>query len=122
MIYRVNKSVNYSVIDNRFLHDPRLSWKAKGLLGYLLSKPNDWKIYESDLVNHARDGKDAVRSALGELKKYGYLNWQQKRVKGGKFDGYDYMICEVSDSWGELGDAFWSSYKRERCEEQHWQE
>lgn len=56
------------------LRDARLSWKAKGLAAYLLSKPPGWKIWTSDLIARSTDGRDAVLSGLAELEQCGYLN------------------------------------------------
>ncbi|MEV2909470.1 helix-turn-helix domain-containing protein [Paenibacillus larvae] len=73
-IIRTNKHENpYVMIDKYGFNDERLSWKAKGLLGYLLSKPDDWQIYECDLIKQSADGRDSVRTALRELEKFGYL-------------------------------------------------
>lgn len=40
-IIRVKKDSNYSVINNTGLKDERLSWKAKGILAYALTLPDD---------------------------------------------------------------------------------
>lgn len=55
------------------LRDPRLSWKAKGLAAYLLSKPKGWRIWTADLIKRSTDGRDAVLSGLAELEAQGYL-------------------------------------------------
>lgn len=39
----------YVVIDRRVLEDKRLTWAARGILGYLLAKPNDWELRVEDL-------------------------------------------------------------------------
>jgi hypothetical protein len=94
-IIRTNKRENpYVMIDKCGLNDERLSWKAKGLLAYLLSKPDDWQIYESDLIKRAKDGRDAVRTALRELEKYGYMSRRQMRSEGGSFGQMEYVIYE----------------------------
>ena len=67
------KRSNFTQISNELLHDERLSWKAKGIMGYLLSLPDDWIIYFSEITNHATDGETSFRSGVKELKKYGYL-------------------------------------------------
>lgn len=73
-IVRVSKrDSGYMIVDPYFLSDGRLSWKAKGLLSYLLSKPSNWRVYVSDLVKRSKDGKDAVYSALRELEGSGYV-------------------------------------------------
>lgn len=55
------------------LRDPRLSWKAKGIAAYLLSKPNGWRIWTADLIKRSTDGRDAVLTGLAELQAAGYL-------------------------------------------------
>lgn len=72
-IIRIQKKHNnFVMLDKGFLEDSRLSYKAKGLLAYLLSKPDNWKVIVKDLINHSKDGKKAVYSGLKELKEYGY--------------------------------------------------
>ena len=56
---RTKKERNYTVMDNTFLRDERLSAKAKGIFAYILYLPEDWCIYQSELVKHFSDGKDA---------------------------------------------------------------
>lgn len=53
--------------------DSRLSWEARGVLTYLLSKPNGWEWQESDLIANGPDGKHVIRRVLKELKDAGYL-------------------------------------------------
>jgi len=79
MIIRVakNKDNPYVMMNKTGLNDPRLSFKAKGILAYLLSKPDDWKVMVSELINSSTDGKTAVYSGLKELEENGYL----KRVR-----------------------------------------
>lgn len=93
-------------IDKKVFDDTRLSWKAKGLMGYLLSRPDDWKIYVADLKKRSTDGRDSVRTALLELIKYGYA--RKKRVQGedGRFAGWEYEIFEnpiTENGFSEFG-------------------
>ena len=77
MILRIHRRENPFVqIDKRPLEDSRLSWRAKGILAYLLSKPNDWTVRTEDILAHGTEGRDAVRSAMGELKETGYAKLQ----------------------------------------------
>ena len=72
-VIRVKKRPNgFVMLDRAFLENPNLSWKAKGILAYLLSKPDNWKVIISNLVNNATDGKAAVYSGLAELREHGY--------------------------------------------------
>lgn len=76
------------------LNDKRLSWKAKGLHSFMLSKPNNWKFYDSELVEHAKDGIDSLKSALKELKKYGYMKRIRHRDENGRFV-WETVVYEV---------------------------
>lgn len=63
----------YTIIANAVLADHRLTWKARGLLVYLLSKPDHWRTSAARLARESPDGRHAVRSALLELRDAGYL-------------------------------------------------
>lgn len=95
--YRVNKNKDnpYVMMNKEFLSDDRLSYKGKGILSYLLSKPDNWKVYENDLVNQSKGGITSVRSGLKELEELDYIHRTQMRTKEGKFDGYNYDVFEV---------------------------
>ena len=71
-----------------------MSWKAKGLMTYLLSLPEDWKIYVDEIVKHSTDGEAGLRSALKELIKYGYIKFERKRNEKGIFVQGIYTIIE----------------------------
>ncbi|MFC2122747.1 hypothetical protein ACFLRP_03585 [Bacteroidota bacterium] len=94
-IFHVNKRENYFVqIDKRPLSNPNLSLKAKGLLAYLLSLPNDWEIYESELISHSTDGRYSTRMAVKELIGAGHIFRKQKYDKKGRFAGWEYLVFE----------------------------
>lgn len=82
---REKKERDFTVINNTVLKDARLSWKAKGLFCYLLSLPEDWIIYQSELLNHATDGRESLRNAIQELEQLGYLQIEKKRDGKGYF-------------------------------------
>ena len=42
MTFRINKNRNYTVMSNYHLRDKNLSLKAKGLLSFMLSLPDNW--------------------------------------------------------------------------------
>ena len=91
-----NKENPYLIMNKTGLNDKNLSLKAKGLLCYFLSLPDNWKIYESELVSHHKDGKDSIRSAIKELLDKGYIERESKRTDKGNFKGYDYTVYEIS--------------------------
>lgn len=93
-IVRVEKVENYSVINNYFLNDPSISFKAKGLLAYLLSKPNDWQIYIEHLKKTSTDGKDSIASIIKELINANYISRDTMRNEKGQMNGYNYVVYE----------------------------
>lgn len=64
----------FAMLPNEMLQDERLSWKARGLLCYMVSMPADWVFYETELIKHSKkDGLSSLRSAIKELKELGYV-------------------------------------------------
>lgn len=84
----------FVMIDRRIFENDGLSLKAKGLLGYLLSRPDNWTICMADLVKRTKDGKASVRSAMEELENCGYVTKVQLR-DGNLFNGYEYTVHEL---------------------------
>ncbi|PEI69322.1 DNA-binding protein [Bacillus wiedmannii] len=94
-IFRVKKDNNYSVINNTGLKDKRLSWKAKGILAYILTLPDDWVFYREELSQHAKDGINSLRAGMQELKEYGYIKrFPIKDVKN-KIVRWETIIYEI---------------------------
>ncbi|USL16084.1 MULTISPECIES: DnaD domain protein [Bacillus cereus group] len=93
--FRVNKSKNYTTINNTGLRDERLSWKAKGILAYILSLPDDWVFYMEEISTHAKDGIDSLRVGMKELKKYGYVRRFPVKNEKGKITNWETIIYEV---------------------------
>lgn len=92
-IIRQKREKNYSVVNNQILEDTRMSFKARGLLIYMLSKPDNWQFYSEELVKHSdRDGISSIKTALNELEVCGYLKRVQKRAEKGKFGGQDWIL------------------------------
>ena len=93
----------YTVIGNEAAQDSSLSWKAKGLLVYLLSLPKDWNIRLSELARHATDGIDSTRKAMDELLNAGYIQRGARiRKPDGKLGDYVYLVTGVRDDLPEL--------------------
>lgn len=95
---REKKDKNYTVVDNTYIKDSSLSWKAKGLFTYILSLPEDWKIYMSELVNHSTGGKEELKSIIKELVQHGYIQRDKSKDEKGMFVGWSYEIIEQPES------------------------
>lgn len=72
-IIRKDKKDNFTTIDNAYLQNKNLSFKAKGIMTYILSLPDDWVIYIDQLIATSKDGEGSFRSGLDELIKAGYI-------------------------------------------------
>ncbi len=99
-IIRVKKDKNnpYLIMNKTGLNDKRLSLAAKGLLCYLLSKPDDWYIHTKDIIANNSNGRDSVYSAINELVKFGYMYKHQFRSGNGAFHSYNYLVYERPES------------------------
>jgi len=89
-----NREHPYVVISKTIFEDDAISWKAKGLMGYLLSRPDDWTVRLGDLVKRSTDGRSAVRSALKELEERGYLIKNILRDEHGHWAGIEMIVSE----------------------------
>ncbi len=107
-VIRHHKKSNFVIIDSKILNNPRLSWKAKGLLAYLLSKPDGWQFYETEIAKRSKDGRDSVATGLKELENEGYLQRSWIRNDKGKFIGRQWDVYEspnigISSDYGFSG-------------------
>ena len=78
-VFRVERTRDFTVMSNHHLRDKRLTLKAKGLLSMMLSLPEDWNYSTLGLAAICREGVDAIRGALRELEKEGYVIRRQLR-------------------------------------------
>lgn len=98
-VMRTFKNKNYTVMSNTHLRDKNLSLKAKGLLSVMLSLPDNWNYSIAGLVAICKENETAIKSALNELKKNGYLivnKLNPSKATKGKI-GYEYLIFETPD-------------------------
>lgn len=94
-VMRVEKTGNYTVMSNVHLDDPRLSLKAIGLLSKILRLPDDWDYTLEGLARICKEGKDAIRSAIVELERAGYIEHRQTHAADGSFAGNEYIVHEA---------------------------
>lgn len=83
----------FARIPHALLADDGLSWNAKGILCYLLGKPPEWKVRVTDIYNHAKDGKRAIRAGLKELREAGYAKLIAVRG-GGRIREWQWQIAD----------------------------
>lgn len=95
-VFRVEKNKNYTVMANYHLRDKELSFKAKGLLSYMLSLPEDWDYSLNGLASVSKEGIKAIKNIVSELKKQGYLEINKIRKENGQYQ-YEYLIREIPE-------------------------
>lgn len=88
------RNSNYTTISNVFLRDIRLSCKAKGILAVIMGLPDDWDFSIRGILSITKEGRDAVYSAIKELKDYGYCEVSEQKDNNGKFKGYSYCFSD----------------------------
>jgi hypothetical protein len=94
-VFRTEKVSDYAVIAKHHLKNRTMSYKAKGLLTFMLSVPDVWDFSLSGLATLASDGIDGVRSGIRELEKHGYLTRRRIRDAGGRLGDIEYTIHEI---------------------------
>jgi hypothetical protein len=103
-IIKRHRTGSYSVMANHCLRNKLLSAKAKGIFAYIMSLPEDWKLYRTELTNHFTDGKDSIRSGFDELVKFGYIVATELRDEAGRMSGWGYDIYEEPHAENPIAD------------------
>lgn len=94
---------NFYLLNKSISEDGRLSWGARGVLIFLLGKPDHWQVSIAHLRNATKDcdkptGRDGVYALLAELIKAGYVRRTQDRAIGGKMGETHYVVSEIACS------------------------
>ena len=93
-VFRVEKNKGYTVMSNHHLRNKELTLKAKGLLSQMLSLPENWDYTLAGLSHINKESIDAIRTAVLELEKAGYIERSQGRDEKGKMTAITYTIYE----------------------------
>ena len=96
IIHGPREKRDFTVLPNRILRDEALSYRARGLLCFLLSQPPDWEISSTRLTLEFGEGRDAVRSAIRELVNTGYMQLQKVQGHAGRWSTH-YIV--TGDPW-----------------------
>jgi hypothetical protein len=94
MIKRGNPSVNYTKVPNALMNDTSLSFEARGVLVYLLSKPAEWVVRMADIEKQGQIGKEKRQRIIKELVGSQYLIKDQLRGGDNQFAGVDYHVYD----------------------------
>jgi hypothetical protein len=94
-IHRAPRRHQWLVIDKRTVEDVRLTWAARGLLAYLLSRPDDWEVLVKDLIKRGNLKRDGIYTLLRELRAVGYVRYDPTRDAQGRLRGGTYVVSEL---------------------------
>jgi hypothetical protein len=94
MIKKAENKSNFTILSNAVLLDETISDKARGTLVRLLARPENWNLNINHLVKTGKDGNTAIRSAIRELEKAGYIQREVTRHENGRIIGVEYIIHE----------------------------
>jgi len=77
---------NFSIISNSVIRDTRLSYRARGVLLDILSRPDNWRVSADSLARTGSEGRHAILTALKELREAGYMRTEKLRKENGQFE------------------------------------
>lgn len=85
VIERSAHAQEFVIIGNTEARDTRLSFRARGLHHHLLSLPSGWRVTTTDLAKDNPEGRDAIRTALNELIRLGYVTKAKRQDARGRW-------------------------------------
>lgn len=100
-IIKTRKRENpYLQIDKTGIDDPNISFRATGLLAYLVGRPSDWNIRLEHLAKVKKERRDAIKATLVELREAEYCHYFEIRHRG-KVKETFYYVYEVPTPYDE---------------------
>ena len=91
----IKKIDRQTSIKTKILEESILSYRAKGIYSYLVSRPDGWKYNMTNIINISTDGKESVQKGIKELEKVGLLKRVKAQNSEGKFSGWDWEIYDT---------------------------
>ncbi|MFI9228602.1 hypothetical protein [Streptomyces rimosus] len=97
-ILRRHLSSGFTVLPNSTLNDERLSFRARGILGWLISKPDNWQVRITAIAAAGKEGREAVAEAVRELKRLGYYRVVTDRGPDGRLSRFT-EVYDTAQDW-----------------------
>lgn len=94
MILRTKHKMNYTVISNMPIKETSLSAEALGVLLYLYSQPDNWRLTHQDLMRRFKVCRDRAYAIIGELRDAGYVTRHPMRTPRGHIIGWEYVVSD----------------------------
>jgi len=95
-IVRREHRAQFTIVPNAIFLDDRLSIEAKGVLGYLLSRPHSWQVRLDHVGRTLRIGRKKLQRIFRELMGAGYVTREQPRTADAhRFREIDHVVRDV---------------------------
>ncbi|WP_316204497.1 helix-turn-helix domain-containing protein [Bradyrhizobium sp. SZCCHNS3051] len=95
-IVRREHRAHFTIVPNAVFTDERLSVEAKGVLGFLLSRPHKWRVRLDHIGRTLLVGRKKLQRIFRELISAGYVTREQQRLADGqRFGEIDYVVRDV---------------------------
>ena len=99
IIRLAERKTDFVVLAKECLYESELSWGARAIHTYLMSKPNDWEVRVAELVNSGPQGRDAIYKYLNELIALGYIHRIIERNAKGQLNPAVYIVYEIKQPY-----------------------
>ena len=97
-IIRREHRAHFTIVPNAMFLDKRLSIEAKGVLGFLLSRPHNWQVRLDHVGRTLRIGRKKLQRIFRELISAGYVTREQQRILDDqRFGEMDYVVRDVPE-------------------------
>jgi hypothetical protein len=99
-VVRRRHNGNFVTVPNRVLEDKRLSLEAKGLLCWLLARPNDWTFKLALIGPLLGIGRDKTEKLFRTLIDAGFVDRIQERTEG-RWGPVEYVVFDGPQSFAK---------------------
>lgn len=106
MSLRKRRVHQFVQIPSTTIRDKNLSYRARGILAYLLDMPDGWDVKSEVIARDGKEGREAIRTALNELGAHGYYRLERRRM----LDGTSRMGTAISEEPVEQWAADYAEY------------
>lgn len=98
VVTRKHLTHGFAVLPAAAINDATLSFRARGVLAYMLEKPDGWRFSSERMAAQGKEGRDAIRAAMKELEDAGYILRRRVPTEDGQFT-WEQWITDEPGCW-----------------------